>query len=150
MNKIIRHLGACALLAFAASQPALAQGDAAKSVEAANATWDKAFNSGDAHALAALYDEKAVVSPGNGKAVKGRADIEKLFKGAFDAGFRDHKTEVVAAHRDGKVIYETANWSAVSEKDGKKTEYKGVLLKVMTLGSDGKWRASAHTWNAAP
>jgi hypothetical protein len=37
----------------------------------ANASWNKHFNNGDAHALAALYDEKAV---------QGREEIEKLLK----------------------------------------------------------------------
>lgn len=45
-------------------------------------------------------------------------------------------------------MYETATWTAVQETDGKKTQYKGVLQRVMTKGADGKWRTTAHTWNA--
>lgn len=146
MNKCLIQLGLCGVCAMS-SLAAVAHD---KAVEDANAAWDKTFNKADAHALAALYDPKAVVSPGNGKTVQGRGDIEKLFKGFFDAGVHDHTTDVVHANRVGNVIYETANWSAVAEKDGKKTQYKGVLLKVMTKGADGKWRATAHTWNAAP
>ncbi|WP_144063434.1 YybH family protein [Caballeronia insecticola] len=147
MNKSLRQCGVCVLLALAASQPAIAQHD--KTVDETNATWNAAFNKGDARGLAATYDEKAVVSPGNGKTVQGRADIEKLFQSYFDAGVRDHTIDVVSAKRVGNVMYETANWTAVAEKDGKKTPYKGVLLKVMTKSSDGKWRTTAHTWNAA-
>ncbi|MGF6408890.1 YybH family protein [Paraburkholderia sp. MM5482-R1] len=148
MNKTLRHLsacGLCALFTLVAPHPALAQD---KLVEEANATWNKDFNKGDAHGLAALYDEKAVVSPGNGKTVQGREEIEKLFKSYFDAGVHDHTIDVVHATRVGNVMYETANWSAVQEKDGKKTQFKGVLLKVMTKSADGKWRTTAHTWNA--
>lgn len=147
MNKSLRQCGVCMLFALAASQAAFAQHD--KAVEDANATWNAIFNKGDAHGLANLYDEKAVVSPGNGKTVKGRAEIEKLFQSFFDAGVHDHTIDVVSAKRVGNVMYETANWTAVAEKDGKKTPYKGVLLKVMSKGADGKWRATAHTWNAA-
>ncbi|GJH24179.1 SgcJ/EcaC family oxidoreductase [Caballeronia novacaledonica] len=147
MNKFTRQLAACAVLALAASQTALAQHD--KAVDQANTAWNTAFNKRDAHGLANMYDKNAVVSPGNGTTVQGRADIEKLFKSYFDAGVHDHTIDVVQANRVGNVMYETANWTAVAEKDGKKTPYKGVLVKVMTKGADGKWRTTAHTWNAA-
>jgi uncharacterized protein (TIGR02246 family) len=147
MNKFSRQFAACAVWAFAASQTALAQHD--KAVDQANTAWNAAFNKGDAHGLAAMYDKKAVISPGNGTTVQGRADIEQLFKSYFDAGVHDHTIDVVQANRVGNVMYETANWTAVAEKDGKKTPYKGVLVKVMTKGGDGKWRTTAHTWNAA-
>ncbi|MFL9934473.1 hypothetical protein P0D88_36155 [Paraburkholderia sp. RL18-103-BIB-C] len=52
------------------------------------------------------------------------------------------------ASRVGNVMYETATWTAVQETDGKKTQYKRVLQRVMTKGADGKWRTTAHTWNA--
>ncbi|MBN3759401.1 SgcJ/EcaC family oxidoreductase [Burkholderia sp. Ac-20365] len=148
MNRTLLYFGKCsffALFSLVALDPALAQD---KLVEDANTVWNSYFNKGDAHGLAALYDEKAIVSPGNGKTVQGREDIEMLFKGYFDAGVHDHTTDVVRANRIGNVMYETANWSAVLEKDGKKTQFKGVLLKVMMKGTDGKWRTTAHTWNA--
>jgi uncharacterized protein (TIGR02246 family) len=152
MNKYMTHLVACLLVALATVQPALAQKtDASSIVDAANTTWNKAFNSGDAHALAALYDDKATVSPGNGKSIQGRTEIEKLFKGYFDQGVHNHSIEVIDAHRSGNVVYEVANWRAEgAEKDGKTPEHKGVLLKVMTRSADGKWRSTSHVWNAAP
>ena len=147
MNKSFRQSGMCAVFALIVSQSAVAVND--KAVDQTNSDWNAAFNKGDAHGLAAMYDERAVVSPGNGTTVQGRADIEKLFKSYFDAGVHDHTIDVVQASRVGNVMYETANWTAVAEKDGKKTPYKGVLVKVMTRGADGKWRTTAHTWNAA-
>jgi ketosteroid isomerase-like protein len=94
-------------------------------------------------------DEHAVVSPGNGTTLQGRAAIGKLFKGFFDADVHDHATTIVHANHAGSVVCETANWSALREKDGRNQPFKGVLLKVMTRGADGAWRTSAHTWNAA-
>ena len=148
MNKISRQLGACVLFALVASPPVFAQGD--KVIDDANTAWNAAFNKGDARALGALYDEKVVLSPGNGTTIQGRPDVEKFYKGLFEAGFRDHTIDVVSAKRVGNLIYQTANWTAVAEKDGKKTPYKGVVLKVPTKGTDGKWRTTAQTWNAAP
>lgn len=147
MKKRIGWMSACAVFIVAAPYAVHAAEDA--TVQKVNAAWDQTFNTGDAKKLAALYDENAVISPGNGKTIKGRADIEKLFDGYFKAGTGNHTTSVVNARRVGNVMYETANWTATVDKDGKKTQYQGVLLKVMTKGSDGQWRTTAHTWNAA-
>ena len=88
------------MLGLAFAVPAGAQGDANRSsVEKLNAAWDGAFNRSDAAALAGLYAEDAVVSPGNGKVLTGRDEIRKLFQSFFDAGVREHRIEVVHAHR---------------------------------------------------
>jgi ketosteroid isomerase-like protein len=76
----LKHLGAwvlCALLTLVVPHLALASD---KLVEEANSTWNKHFNNGDAHALAALYDENAVVSPGDYRTIQWREEIEKLFR----------------------------------------------------------------------
>jgi uncharacterized protein (TIGR02246 family) len=103
--------------ALVAPHPALAQD---KLVEEAIATCNTCFNKSDAHGLAALYDKKAIVSPGNGKTIQGREEIERLLESYFDVGVHDHTTDVVHASRIGNVVYETANWSAVHEDDGEK------------------------------
>jgi ketosteroid isomerase-like protein len=53
-------------------------------IEAANAEWNKALNSGNVKGLAALYTENAILSPGNGVTLVGRAEIENLFRGFVD------------------------------------------------------------------
>ncbi|WP_250515147.1 SgcJ/EcaC family oxidoreductase [Caballeronia sp. INDeC2] len=147
MKKSVRQLSAGVLFALIASQPAFAQHD--KVIDAANTAWNAAFNKGDARALGALYDEKVVVSPGNGTTIQRRSDVEKFYKGLFDSGLGDQTIDVVSAKRVGNLIYQTANWTVVAEKDGKKTAYKGVVPKVLAKGADGKWRTTAQTWNAA-
>ena len=124
--------------------------DTRRVVEGLNAAWNQAFNSGDAAALAALYDEKATLSPGNGKALLGRAEIQKLFKGFIDSGVGNHGIEIIEAHEHGGVAYEIARWTAQgAEKDGKRPSFGGVLVNVFRKGSDGKWKSVSHIWNAA-
>lgn len=119
-------------------------------VEKLNAEWDKTFNSGNAAALAALYHEKATVSPGNGKVVAGRAGIEKVFKGFFEAGAHNHKIDVVDVRGNDKLLHQVARWSANgAEKDGKKPTWNGVLSSTFEKGATGKWQAVSHVWNAA-
>jgi uncharacterized protein (TIGR02246 family) len=62
--------------------PALAQ-SVRSEIEKANAAWTAAFNRGDAAGVAALYTEDAIVLPPGLPIVRGRADIEKLWQGAF-------------------------------------------------------------------
>lgn len=138
-----------AIAAFALLVPSLAWADR-PTVETLNVQWDKAFNGADAAALAALYHPNATVSPGNGKVVAGRADIEKLFKGFFEAGAHNHKIDVVAVSGTGNMMQQVATWKANgAEKDGKKPAWKGVLSSTFEKGSDGKWLAVSHVWNAA-
>lgn len=117
-------------------------------VEKLNVEWDKAFNSANASALAAMYHEKAMVSPGNGKVVSGRAEIEKLFKGFFEAGAHNHKIDIVAVHGSGNLMHQVARWTANGpEKEGKKPAWGGVLTSTFEK-IDGKWQAVSHVWNA--
>lgn len=115
-----------------------------------NADWDSAFNRGDAKALAALYHEKATLSPGNGKTLTGRAEIEKLFKSFIDGGVNNHKIDIVESGMKGDMAYQVSRWSANgAEKDGKKPSFGGVLVNVHQRASDGKWQSVSHVWNAA-
>lgn len=140
-----RTVGAFAF-ALALSGPAWAD---RATVEKLNAEWDKAFNAGDAASLAALYADKATVSPGNGKVVTGRAEIEKLFKGFFEAGAHNHKIDPVAVHSSGNLMHQVARWSANGpEKDGKKPTWGGVLTSTFQKGAGGKWQTVSHVWNA--
>jgi uncharacterized protein (TIGR02246 family) len=119
-------------------------------IEGLNSAWNKAFNSGNAAAVAALYDEKATLSPGNGKTLVGRAEIEKLFKSFIDNGVNKHSIQIIDARRKGDLAYEVARWSANGpEKDGKKQTFGGVLINVFQRGADGKWKSVSHVWNAS-
>ncbi|MBA3589058.1 MAG: DUF4440 domain-containing protein [Methylibium sp.] len=122
-----------------------------QTIEQLNVQWNAAFNRKDATGLAALYHEKAVVSPGNGQTVVGRAEIQKLFQGFFDAGAHNHTIEVIATGGEGDLIYEVARWNAnLPEKDGKKPVMRGILVQNFQRLSGGQdWQSSSHVWNAA-
>jgi uncharacterized protein (TIGR02246 family) len=81
-------------------------------IEAANAKWNKALNSGNVKELAALYTENATLSPGNGKTLVGRSEIENLFKGFVDGGVHNHTLEIIEVGGTDKMIYQVARWNA--------------------------------------
>ncbi|ADI29221.1 YybH family protein [Methylotenera versatilis] len=117
-------------------------------IEAANAEWNKALNSGNVKDLAALYTENAILSPGNGVPLVGRAEIANLFKGFVDAGVHNHTLEIIEAGGSGKIIYQVARWSAQgAEANGETPSFGGITTSVFELSADGHWLARTHVWN---
>lgn len=115
----------------------------------ANATWDATFRRGDARALADLYAEDALVSPGNGQVVIGREAVANLFKGFFEAGVREHRLEVVQAGGDGHRVWQVSRWQASGvAADGSALQFGGITTSILELQSDGRWLTRSHVWNA--
>ena len=151
MNRSRIHLLAAGLCVFALGSPLSAADTNVRTVVTGlNSTWNDAFNRGDATAVAALYDEKATLSAGDGKTLVGRAEIEKLFKSFIDAGVHKHTIDIVEVYGNGDFAYEVAKWSAMGrEKDGKEPAFGGVLTNVFERGTDGKWKSMSHVWNTS-
>jgi uncharacterized protein (TIGR02246 family) len=150
MKHRLQSLATALVLAVALPAPVGAAEDTKQTVQRLNADWNAAFNRKDAAGLAALYHEKAVVSPGNGQAVVGRAEIQKLFQGFFDAGAHNHAIEVIAAGGQGDMLWEVAKWSAnLPEKDGRKPVMSGILVQNFQRMPGNRWQSASHVWNAA-
>ena len=117
-------------------------------IETANAEWNKALNSGNVAKLAALYAENATLSPGNGKTLVGRAEIESLFQGFVDGGVHNHTLEIVELGGSEKIIYQVARWSAQgAETKGETPTFGGITTSVFEQSTDGNWLARTHIWN---
>ena len=126
------------------------EADLKATVTKLNAQWNAALNSGNAKALAAMYAEDATLSPGNGKALVGRAEIEQLFQSFVDNGVHNHSLEIVQVSGDEHCITQVAKWSANgAEKDGKKPSFGGITMNVLIKDKQGKWQSRAHVWNVA-
>lgn len=119
-------------------------------LESLNSAWNQALNSGNTHALAHLYAENAMLSPGNGQTLVGRVEIEGLFKSFVDNGVHNHTLEIVTAGGDDQVLYQVARWHANgAEKDGVLPSFGGVTMSVFEKGVDGRWLARSHVWNVS-
>lgn len=137
--------------AFGSTDAAGAGVNQPKSIaEAANSAWNQALNSRNATALAALYAEGAIVSPGDGKTLVGRADIENLFKSFIDNGVHGHTIDIIDTSGSGNLIQQVARWDAKgAETDGKTPHFGGILTSVLEKNPDGKWLIRSHIWNVA-
>lgn len=147
MNKLCATV-LTATLALGPTYAAEAGDDARAIVEAANAAWNQALNSGNPQALAALYTENAIVSPGNGKTLVGRAEIEALYRGFVDAGVHNHTLDIIEVGGSDTLIYQVARWNAQgAAADGKTPSFGGITTSVLERSPDGTWRARSHVWN---
>ena len=152
MNTLLRALliglVASTLIVACSQKTEEAKVNPANTIEAANAKWNKALNSGNVKELAALYTENATLSPGNGKTIVGRAEIENLFKGFVDGGVHNHTLEIIEVGGTGKMIYQVARWNAQgAETNGETPSFGGITTSVLEQGSDGNWLTRTQIWN---
>jgi uncharacterized protein (TIGR02246 family) len=117
-------------------------------VRAQSASWEKAYNGGDAKAVAALYAEDALLLPPGAPPVKGRAAIQKYFtkdiadsRAAGAVFVVNPKTDVGVSGDQGweSGTYQVTVKGAVVET--------GKFLSV-SRKKDGKWLYIRDTWNS--
>lgn len=148
MQSLIKKTTAALIFGLMTAGSALA-GDINETIQTLNNHWNQAFNSKDAGALANMYAENAILSPGNGQVLNGRKEIENLFKGFLDAGLHNHTLEIVSTGGDDNTLYQVAKWRANgAEKDNAKPTYGGITTSVFVKDANGKWVARSHVWNA--
>ncbi|MEX2516746.1 MAG: SgcJ/EcaC family oxidoreductase [Gammaproteobacteria bacterium] len=150
MNLRMNMTGLTVLFSLLLLAPAAALADSAEAqANKLNTQWNAAFNQGDAAAVAGFYAEDAVLSPGNGKALKGRTEIQGLFQSFIDNGVHSHSIEIIEAHQSGDVLYQVAEWQAQGENaDGEAISFGGVLSNTFRRNADGNWQSHLHVWNA--
>ncbi len=136
------------LLATAGAIAAEAPSDTA-AILAVDQAWLKAYNGGDAKAIAALYEENAVLLAPGSRAVTGRAAIQAWFAKdtaeSAKAGvvfFLDPKP---VAGSNGNLGWASGTYT-VKDKAGKVID-TGKYLSV-SVKKDGHWYYLRDTWNS--
>ncbi len=115
---------------------------------AVNASWNTAFNSGNADQVAALYDPNASIAPAGSGQISGNGAIRNFWQGLIDQGVGEHRIECVEVGGSDTLAYQRGHWSAsATGADGQKQHFGGNLLVVYRLQPDGGWKALVHSWN---
>jgi ketosteroid isomerase-like protein len=119
----IKPFLATAIIAFMSCGTALADNAAdITALEAVNQGWAKAFNTADADALAACYDEKAILLPPGSPAVSGRAAIKEWLKkgseGAVKAGMKFNLTPKPASGISGNMGWLSGTYTVTDKLGG--------------------------------
>jgi uncharacterized protein (TIGR02246 family) len=131
-----------ALLSAVALSPALA-GD--KSDMAGRAkTWEDAFNSAAAGALAGLYTEDAMRLPYQAPVINGRDAIAENIKSTREQGITSIKLEVLGSESQGNMGWGHGTY-VLMDGDGN-TIQAGKWMNV-SKKIDGKWLIHCDIWN---
>jgi uncharacterized protein (TIGR02246 family) len=144
---------AVGIVAWASSLGALVNAASAASadeaaIRAQTASWEKAYNGGDAKAVAAQYAEDALLLPPGASGVRGRAAIQEFFT-----------KDIAATKAAGAVFNVTGNTdvgiagSTGWESGTYKVIVKGTVVETgkflsVSRKKDGKWLYIRDTWNA--
>ena len=142
----------CLAFSFAVFSIESLAADSAKEVaalQAADQSWEKAYNGGNVDAVASLYDEQAVLLPPGAPAVKGRAAIKSFFVKDTAESQKAGVAFILGPNPTGGVSGDMG-WQSgtyvVKDKAGKQVE-AGKYLSV-SRKKDGKWLYVRDTWNA--
>jgi uncharacterized protein (TIGR02246 family) len=135
------------VLALALPVPALAQagGSLRPEIERMAQAWQKAYNSGDAAAVAALYTKDAKLMPPGAEPVTGTSGI----KSAFDADIKQGAKMMLTTEDvtgSGNTVLETGKWVATSA-DGKHLDHGQYATFYKKEG--GSWKIYRDIWNSS-
>ena len=136
-----------ALMGFAQAAPPPAGGDEA-AIREQTTSWGKAYNAGDAKAVAALYAEDAILLPPGAPGAKGKAAIlafiSKDIAGSKTADVVFNINPNTDVGVSGDIGWESGTYTATI-KDA--VVESGKFLSV-SRKKDGKWLYIRDTWNA--
>ena len=150
MKKSWSVVGCAALLGWTAGfahAAAPASADEA-AIRAQTTSWEKAYNGGDAKAVAAQYAEDALLLPPGAPGVSGRAAILEFF------------TKDIADSKAAGVVFVVNSRTDVGvsgnmgwESGTYKVTAKGAVIETgkflsVSRKKDGKWLYLRDTWNA--
>lgn len=136
--------GAALLGLLAGCHPARDEpGETRRALTAATAQYVEASRGGDAHALASLYEENALLLPPDDEAVEGREAIEAYWRRGLEDGLEVHTTRVEAS---GAVAYSIGRWSLPAT--GQEAADSGKLV-LCWKRVDGAWKLTADIWNSS-
>ena len=111
------------------------------------AGWAKAFDAGDAAALAALYAEDAHSTPPGGPAITGRGEIESYWRQDIGSGGAVTKLKPGDSVAQGDLLHVDGVYE-VAAQDGL-TLVKGQYQQLWRR-ADGQWQVQNEIWRLDP
>jgi len=115
------------------------------SLKAQMAKWEKAYNAGDAAAVAAIYADDAHVMPPGVDAVTGRAAIQSFWA----SGMKDVPTVTLESsdlQHSGGLAVETGEYT---DKDANGEVLDHGKYVAVWMKTDGNWQIVRDIWNSS-
>jgi uncharacterized protein (TIGR02246 family) len=122
--------------------------DLRTAMEAANAAFEKAYNTPDPAGFLPLYTADAVLVFAGAPPVRGPEAIARFWEQRIRAGARDHWFELIETGADGKYAYQfSRNGVQLIRDGGERTPVSGYTMRLFERQSDGGWKAKIHIFN---
>jgi len=132
------------LLALCDCLAAPSSGDAKldSAIQKANSEFLTAVKTGDAATIAAPYADNGVFVLPDGTCIKGRAEIEKMYRTGFEKAGPPKSTNLDSKTitLDGDFAYESGSAEVTGEKEGKPVTRTSRYLTVWHRTADGEWK----------
>lgn len=149
-------IAASVILAGCATQPGLSTPTPRTSsavrayIENAALRFGEAFSRGDMATLVAMYDTDAVVLAPNAPPMRGRQNIEQLWSGARQQGFKTLNLTVESVEViDGHAI-ELGSYTLVIQPPGQsEMTDRGKYIVVWRRQADGTWKLYRDAFNTS-
>jgi uncharacterized protein (TIGR02246 family) len=135
-----------ALSVLLAAAPALAQSLKA-AIDAQNAKWAQAFNSGNAEAVTGLYTPQANVLPAGAPMASGRAAILKLYQGMVKSGLRNFSLQSISIRRYSRIAQEIGRFAVDAPGGNGATEHVEGKYVVIWRHEPTGWMLDTDIWN---
>lgn len=116
-----------------------------KNVESGEQMWLKAFNSGDAAGVAAMYTENARLLPPNSDILQGRTAIEPFIKGFIATGAQ-LAFSLLDVHEAGNLAVSIGTYRLTIPGAA---EERGKFIEVWQRQGDGSWRIVDDIFNSS-
>jgi uncharacterized protein (TIGR02246 family) len=119
-------------------------------IEQAALRFSDAFNRGDAPALAAMYDTGAVVLAPNAPPMRGRQNIEALWAGARQQGFKTLTLVPSSVEVIGNHAIELGSYTMVIQPPGQgEMTDRGKYMVLWKRQADGSWKLYRDMFNTS-
>jgi len=123
-------------------------GSDADAIAASGLAWEKAYNSGDGAAVAALYTDDAALFPPGAARVDGKQAIADFWNAAIASGLANVELETTELEFFGDTANEVGYIAGTVPADGGgTTAVGGKFIVIYKRDADGMWRLHRDIWN---
>ena len=124
------------------------QAEAEKAVATVVATYIEKYNNKDAAGVAALYAEDGVLVP-PGPMVSGKANIEKAWQAAFDAGRTGIRYDIKQVQAEGNIVLVVGQFTVKVTEGGSLQDRSGSFVNAYQWDG-GALRFRVHSFSFMP
>ena len=136
---------------IAASTVTFAYAGTAEDIATRSETFEAAFNSGDAAAVAAHYTTDAVLLAPDTARIDGREAVQGLWQSFVDAGVTDLQLTTVNLDDLGDTANEIGTYTLTApDGNGGTVQAGGKYIVVWKTDDSGVWHLHWDIWNSTP